>query len=128
MVRPKIEIGDVLLSITKNCETLIKQIHTRLEETLEFKFNKSIETFLFNPTTSYGGSWMIGLITLEVNNSIFNITEENIIFEVYTDNFDEFSFEELKDKHDEILNISHITLQHLQHEKMGLLIIGAYRK
>ena len=36
---------------------------------------------------------MIGLTSLEVYNSIFNVTEERIIFEVYTDNFDKFSFE-----------------------------------
>ena len=40
MIRPKNETEDLLLSITKNCETLIKQTHTKPEETLEFKMNK----------------------------------------------------------------------------------------
>ena len=37
MIRPENETEDLLLSITKNCETLIKQTHRKAEETLEFK-------------------------------------------------------------------------------------------
>ena len=36
MVRPKNEIEGLLLSISENCETLIKQTHRKPEETLEF--------------------------------------------------------------------------------------------
>ena len=36
MIRPKNETEYLLLSITKNCETIIYQIHTGPEETLEF--------------------------------------------------------------------------------------------
>ena len=45
MIRPKNETEDLLLSITKNCKTLIEQTHRKAEETLEFKMNKSKETF-----------------------------------------------------------------------------------
>ena len=34
MLRPENEIEDLLLSITKNCETLIKQTRTKPQETL----------------------------------------------------------------------------------------------
>ena len=34
MISPDNETEHLLLSITRNCETLIKQIHTRPEETL----------------------------------------------------------------------------------------------
>ena len=37
MIRPKIETEDVLLSITKKCEMLIKQTHTKPQEVLELK-------------------------------------------------------------------------------------------
>ena len=57
-----------------------------------------------------------------------NIIEENDKFELYTDNFDEFSFEELKVELEEILNIPVITAYHLQHETMGPRIVEAYRK
>ena len=36
-IRPKNETEDLLLSITKICETLIEQTHRKAEETLEFK-------------------------------------------------------------------------------------------
>ena len=35
MIRSKIEIGDLLLSITKICETLIEKTHRKAEETFE---------------------------------------------------------------------------------------------
>ena len=34
MIRPKNQTEDLLLSITKNCETLIEQTHTKPQETL----------------------------------------------------------------------------------------------
>ena len=62
----------------------------------------------------------------EVYNSIFNITKENNKFELYTDTFDEFSFEELKDEVEEILNIPNITYDHLEDETIGRRIIKTY--
>ena len=97
MIKPKNETENLLLSITKNCETLIEQTHRKPEETLEFKMLKSKEIFHFKPSIHTKGNWMLGLIDLEVYNSIFNITKENNKFELYTDTFDEFSFEELKE-------------------------------
>ena len=75
MIRPKNQTEDLLLSITKNCETLIKQTHRKAEESLEFKMNRSKQTFHFKPAIQIKGDWMIGLVDLEVYNSIFNITE-----------------------------------------------------
>ena len=83
MIRPKNETEALLLSISKICETLIEQTHTKPQETLEFKMIKPRETFHFNPPISIEGSWMIGLTDLEVYNSIFKITEENNKFEIY---------------------------------------------
>ena len=37
MIRTKNQTEDILLSITKNCETLIEQTDRKPEETLEFK-------------------------------------------------------------------------------------------
>ena len=83
MIQPKNQTEDLLLSFTKNCETLIDQTHRKAEETLEFKMTESRKTFPFKPPNSIEGSWMIGLTDLEVYNSIFNITEENKKFELY---------------------------------------------
>ena len=70
MIRPKNETEDLLLSIIKNCETLIDQTH-RKAETLDFKMTKPRETFHFNPPIQIKGDWMIGLTDLEVYNSIY---------------------------------------------------------
>ena len=82
-IRPKNETEDLLLSITKNCETLIEQTQRKAEETLELKMNESRETFHFKPSIQVKGDWLIGVTDLEVYNSIFNITEENNKFELF---------------------------------------------
>ena len=82
MIQHKHETGDLLVSITENCESLIEQTHKRAEETLEFRLTKSGETFHFNPQTQIERDWMIGLTSFEVYNSTFNITEKNYKFEL----------------------------------------------
>ena len=91
MITPKNETENLLLSITKNCETLIEQTHRDPEETLEFKMAKPRGTFHFKPRIQVKGHWMIGLVDLEVYNSIFNIREENNKFED-RDTSDKFGF------------------------------------
>ena len=81
MIRPRNKPEDLLLSRSKNCETLNKQTHTRSQETLEFKPTQTKDTFSFKPPISIEGFWMIGLTSLEKYNSIFNITEKNINIE-----------------------------------------------
>ena len=107
---------------------MIEQTHRKAEETLEFKLTKPRETFHFNPPIQIKGDWMIGLTSLELYNSIFNIDQENNKFELYTDTFDEFSVTELKDELEEILDISNITDEHLQDEIIGPRIIKAHKK
>ena len=48
-IQPNKKTEEVLLSITKNCETHIRQTHRKAEETLEFKLAKPRETFQFKP-------------------------------------------------------------------------------
>ena len=68
MIRPKNQTEDLLLFITKNCETLIEQTHTKPQETLEFKMTKPRKTFHFNPPIQVKGDWMVGLVDLELYN------------------------------------------------------------
>ena len=70
---------------------------------------------------------MVGLTSLEVSNSFLNITTKNKKFKLFTDNFDEFSFEEKKGEVEEILNISDITPYHLRYKRTRPRIIQAYR-
>ena len=48
MVRIKNETDDSLLSITKSCQKLIDQTHTKAPETLKFKLTKPEKFFLSN--------------------------------------------------------------------------------
>ena len=86
---PKNETEELLLSIAKNCETLIKQTRRKAEETLKFKMIKPRETFHSNPPIHSSEDWMLGLTDLEVYNSVFNIKKTNKL-ELDTDTFDEF--------------------------------------
>ena len=131
MIRPKNQTEDLLLSITKNCETLIDQTHRKAEETLEFKMNKSRETFHFKPPIQIKGDWMIGLTDLEVYNSIFNITEENNKFDLYKfpdDKIGGVTYEKVRDEIKKDLDIEDITAEDLKDEIIGPLIIEEYEK
>ena len=55
MIRPKNQTEDKLLSITRNCETLIEQTHRKPGKTLEYKMIKPKETFNFNPPLQIKG-------------------------------------------------------------------------
>ena len=131
IIQPKKETQDLLLSITKNCETLTEQTHRKAEETLEFKITRPIERFHFNPSIVVKGDRMTGLTDLEVYNSNFNITEENNKFELY--NFaDEkaggVSSEKVRDEIEKDLGISDNTAANLQDEIIGPSIIKEYRE
>ena len=131
MITPKNQTENLLLSITKNCETLIKQTHTKSQETLEFKMTKSKETFHFNPPIQVKEDWMIGLTDLEVYNSIFNITEENNKFELYKfpdEKAGGVTYEKVRDEIEKDLDIEDITATDLQDDIIGPIIIEEYNE
>ena len=131
MIRLKNETEDLLLSITKNCETLIKQIHTKPQETLEIKMTKPRETFHFKPPIQIEGDWMIGLTDLEVYNSIFNITEENNKFEFYKfpdEKAGGITYEKVRDEIEKDLDIEDFTAEDLQDDIIGPIIIEEYNE
>ena len=129
--RPKTETEGLLLSLTKNCATLIKQTHRKAEKTLEFKIVKSKEINYFNPTMWIEGSWMIGLISLEVYISIFNMTEKTSKFELYKFPDEEsggVSYETFRDKIESDLDISDITATVLEDEILAPIFIEECRE
>ena len=77
IIRSTNETQDLLISITKTCETLIKQTQIKPKETFEFKMIKPRETFQFNPPIQGKEDWMLGLVDLEVYNLF--LTEQNKI-------------------------------------------------
>ena len=58
VIRPKNHRENLLLSITKNCETLLEHTHTKPGEILEFKLIKLRQTFLFKPPIQIKGGCM----------------------------------------------------------------------
>ena len=131
MIRPKNETEDLLLSITKICESLIKQTHTKPEETLEFKMTEPRQTFNFNPPVLVKEDWMLGLVDLEVYNSIFNITEENNKFELYKfpdEKAGGNSYIKVRDEIEKDLDISDITATDLQDDLIAPIIIREYKE
>ena len=131
MIRPKIATKDLLLSITKNCETLIHQTGTRGQEMLECKKVKPRAFFHFNPPLEVKDDWMIGLTTLEVHNSVFNITEEIIKFELYKFSDEKaggVSYEKVRDEIGKGLDTSDNTYADLQDDIICPNIIEDYRE
>ena len=65
--------NELLLLIKKHTEKLIEQTRTKQEETLEFRMNKQVETFSFNPPLNLfeEGKWLLAVCTFEATNSVF---------------------------------------------------------
>ena len=63
---------------------MIEQTKTRPQETHEFKMNKQMETFPFNPSINLveEGKWLLGVTSFECTNSVLNITNENNSFSI----------------------------------------------
>ena len=131
MIRPNNETEDLLLSITNYCEMLIKQTHTKAQETLELKMIKPKGTFHFSPPIQVEYDWMLGLIDLEVYISIFKTSEENNNFEVYKfpdSKIRGFSYEEIREEIERDLDTSDITATDLQEEIIAPIINKKYRE
>ena len=76
--------NELLLLIKKHTDTLIQETKTPLQETLEFKMNKQMQTFSFNPPIKLveEGKWLLAVSSFECTNSVFNITNENNSFSI----------------------------------------------
>ena len=76
--------NELLLLIKKHTDTLIQQTKTKPQETLEFKMNKQMQTFSFNPPINLfeESKWLLAVSSLECTNSVFNITYENNSFSI----------------------------------------------
>ena len=76
--------NELLLLIKKHTDTLIEQTKTKPQETLEFKMNKQMQTFSFNPPINLveEGKWLLAVTSFECTNSVFNITNENNSFSI----------------------------------------------
>ena len=76
---------ELLLLMKKHTDTLVEQTKTKPQETLQFKLNKQMQTFSFNPQINLleEGEWFLGVSSFECTNSVFKITNENNSFSIF---------------------------------------------
>ena len=67
----------LLLSIAKSNLDIVENTLSKPQETLEFKMNKRKESFSFDIPLELPEQWMMGVTSLEVYNTVYNITEKN---------------------------------------------------
>ena len=72
----------LLLSIAKSNQEIVENTHSKPQETLEFKMNKQKESFSFDVPLEMPEQWMMGVTSLEVYNSVYNITNKNNSFQI----------------------------------------------
>ena len=92
---------------------------------------KSKETFHFKPPIQVKEDWLLGLVVLEVYNSIFNITEENIKFKLYKfpdEKAGGISYTKVRGEIERDLDIEDITAADLQDDIIAPIITEEYRK
>ena len=65
------------MSIAKSNQEIVENTHSKPQETLEFKMNKQKESFSFDIPLELPEKWMMGVTSLEVYNTVYNITEKN---------------------------------------------------
>ena len=112
MIRTKTMTGELLLSVTKNCETLFEQTYGKSEETFESKVTNRRQAFHFNPVVEAKEDCMIGLTSVEVYISILNVNTTNIKFKLYKNPDGEtvsVSYEKVRNEIERYLDISNIT-------------------
>ena len=67
----------LLLSLAKSSQEIVKNTHSKPQETLEFKMTKQKESFSFDVPLLLNETWMMGVTSLEVYNTVYNITNSN---------------------------------------------------
>ena len=122
----------MLLLIKKHTDTLIEQTKTKPQETLEFKMNKQMQTFSFNPAINLveEGRWLIAVSSFECTNSVYNINNENNSFSIiipghYQTESAERTINELN-KLLELRSENGIELHVEQVRKKGIILIKDY--
>ena len=66
----------LLLGIAKSNQEIVENTHSKPQETPDFKMTKQKESFLFDGPPQLNEKWMMGITSLEVYNTIYNITEK----------------------------------------------------
>ena len=111
--------------IKKLTDTLIEQTKTRPQETLEFKMNKQMQTFSFNPPINLieQDKWLLGVSLFECTNSVFNINNENSSFSVIIQgHYKTESAEKIINKLNKLIDLRYLELHVEEVRKRGNII------
>ena len=114
--------NELLLLIKKHTDTLIEQTKNRPQETLEFKMDKQIKTFSFNPPINLieEDKWLLAVSSYECTNSVFNITNDNNSFSIIIQGHWENEFaEKTIDKVNRLLDLRSLELHVNEVRKRG---------
>ena len=114
--------NELLLSIKKHTDTLIQQTKTKPQETSEFKKDKQMQTFSFNPPINLveEGKWLLAVFSFECTNYVFNITNKNNSFSIIIPGqYPTKSAEKTVDKLNKILEPRSLELHVKQVRKRG---------
>ena len=117
--------NELLLLIKKHTDTLIENTKTRAQETLEFKMNKQMQTFSFNPPINLveEGKWLLAVSSFECTNSVFNITNKNNSFSIIIPGHYETEFaEQIIDDLNKLLELKSLELHVEEVRKRGNII------
>ena len=74
------------MGIAKSTLHIVENILSKPQETLEFKMNKQKGSFSFDVPLELQEQWMMGVTSLEVYNTVYNITEKNNKFQIQLTN------------------------------------------
>ena len=113
---------ELLLLIKKHTDTLIENTKTKPQETLEFKMNKQMQTYSFNPPINLveEGKWLLAVSSFECTNSVFNITNENNSFSIIIPGHYETEFaEQIIDDLNKLLELKSLELHVEEVKKRG---------
>ena len=117
--------NELLLLIKKHTDTLIEQTKTKPQETLEFKMNKQMQTFSFNPPINLveEGKWLMAVSLFDCTNSVYNITNENNSFSIIIPgHYQNKSDEETIDDLNKLLELKSLELHVEEVKKRGNII------
>ena len=117
--------NELLLLIKKHTDTWIEQTKTKPQETFEFKINKQMQTFSFNPPINLveEGKWLLGVSSFECTNSVFNITNENNSFSIIIPgHYETKSAEKTIDELNKLLELRSLELHVNEVRKRGHVI------
>ena len=104
---------------------MIENTKTKAQETLEFKMDKQMQTFSFNPPINLveEGKWLLAVSSFECTNCVLNITNENDSFSIIIPGHYETEFaEQIIDDLNDLLELKSLELHVEEVRKRGDII------